>query len=214
MRSVPARAAGVDLLIGTTAEEMNLFLVMDPTIAELDEAALSARADARFVPSGRRPGEALAVYRTDRPDAPVRDVLCALLTDHTFRIPAIRLAEAQLAHHPDVWMYLFTYATPAFGGLLGSCHALEIPFVWDNLDAQGAAMFVGEPDDAIRDLARRMADAWVAFAVDGVPSSAGLPEWPRYDTDRRATMRLDTSATEVPDDPGRPERELWQGLDH
>ena len=207
-------AAGVDLLIGTTAEEMNLFLVMDPTIADLDETALSARADARFVPTGREPGEALAVYRTDRPDAPVRDVLCALLTDHTFRIPAIRLAEAQLAHHPDVWMYRFTYATPAFGGALGSCHALEIPFVWDNLDAQGAAMFVGDPDDAIRDLAQHMADAWVAFAVHGVPSSSGMAEWPRYDTDGRATMRLDTSVTEVDDDPGRHERELWQGLDH
>ena len=144
----------------------------------------------------------------------MRDVLCALLTDHTFRIPAVRMAEAQLAHHRDVWMYLFTYTTPAFGGLLGSCHALEIPFVWDNLDARGATIFLGEADDQVRDLARRMADAWVAFAVDGVPAAAGMPEWSRYDTDRRRTMRFDVSASEVLEDPGHLERELWQGLDH
>jgi para-nitrobenzyl esterase len=214
-RAVAAgHAAGVDILIGTTAEEMNLFLLLDPTMAELDEASLSDRADARFVPSGRRPGEALEVYRRDRPDAPARDVLCALLTDHTFRIPALRLAEAQLDHHPGVWSYLFTYASPAFGGLLGSCHALDVPFVWDNLDARGAAMFAGEADDGVRALARQMADAWVAFAVDGAPAAAGLPEWPRYDRDRRATMRLDRPEAEVVDDPGRHERELWQGLDH
>ncbi|MBV9951316.1 MAG: carboxylesterase/lipase family protein [Acidimicrobiia bacterium] len=206
-------AAGVDVLIGTTAEEMNLFLLMDPGLGSLDEAGLSARADARFVPAGRKPGEALAVYRQDRPDAPVRDVLCALLTDFTFRIPAIRLADAQLTQHPGVWMYLFTYRTPAFGGQLGSCHALEIPFVWDNLDARGAAMFVGEVDDGLRALATQMADAWVAFATSGVPAAPGLPEWPRYDADRRATMRFDVGAVEVLDDPGRAERELWQGLD-
>jgi carboxylesterase type B len=143
----------------------------------------------------------------------VREVLCALLTDFTFRIPAIRLADAQLTQHDDVWMYLFAYATPAFGGQLGSCHALEIPFVWDNLDARGAAMFVGEVDDRLRALASHMADAWVAFATDGVPSAPGLPEWPRYDGSRRATMRFDVTGVEVVDDPGRAERELWQGLD-
>jgi para-nitrobenzyl esterase len=208
------QAAGVDVLIGTTKDEMNLFLAMDPSMGDLDEAGLSARADARFVPSGRRPGEALEVYRRDRADASVRDVLCALLTDFTFRIPAIRLAEAQLTHHDRVWMYLFGFATPAFGGALGSCHALEIPFVWDNLDARGAEMFVGELDQGRRDLARAMADAWVAFATDGVPAAPGVPEWPRYDVDRRATMRFDVPTIEVVDDPGRAERELWQGLDH
>jgi para-nitrobenzyl esterase len=165
------------------------------------------------VPSGRRPGEALEVYRRDRADAPVRDVLCAVLTDFTFRIPAIRLAEAQLAHHDGVWMYLFGFATPAFGGALGSCHALEIPFVWDNLDAQGAELFVGELDDGRRMLARTMADAWVAFATDGGPAAPGLPDWPRYDVERRATMRFDVPTTEVVDDPGQAERRLWQGLD-
>jgi carboxylesterase type B len=47
-----------------------------------------------------------------------------------------------------------------------------------------------------------------------VPAAPGVPEWPRYDVDRRATMRFDVPTIEVVDDPGRAERELWQGLDH
>ena len=54
-------------------------------------------------------------------------------------------------------MYRFDWATPVFGGQLGACHALEIPFVFNNLEAAGSDMFVGGaatrdardgPDDA------------------------------------------------------------------
>lgn len=202
-------AAPVEILVGTNVEEMKMFLLMEPSLADLEEATLSIRADEMMTKEGYKPGDALRVYRADRAEAPLADVLSAVLTDHTFRIPAIRLAEAQLAHNPAVWMYLFGYSSPAFGGALGSCHALEIPFVWDNLDAQGAPMFAGDPTEATRALASAMADAWVAFATDGTPGSASLPQWPRYDADRRATLYLDTDRFEVVDDPHGDERGLW-----
>ena len=59
-----------------------------------------------------------------------------------------------------------------------------------------------------------MADAWVAFAQTGAPAADGLPDWPRYETGRRATLRFDVGPVEVIDDPGRAERELWQGIGH
>ena len=130
-----------------------------------------------FVPQGREPGVALATYRERLRGRADRRRAGAVLTDHTFRLPAIRMAEAQLQHQPNVWMYLFTFASPAFGGVLGACHALEVPFVWDNLDAQGAPMFVGDVGEAHRRLARLMGDAWTAFARHGDPvraRSAGL----------------------------------------
>ena len=87
-----------------------------------------------------------------------------------------------------------------FGGLLRSTHALEIPFVFDNLDRGGAEMLTGTGAErqAIADAMHR---AWIAFARDGDPNHPGLPEWPQYDTRRRATMRFDTTI-EVLDDPG------------
>lgn len=205
-------AAGVDVLLGTTLEEMKMFLVADSALGSLDEAAMQSRSDALFRPAGRAPGEALETYRRSRPDAAVADVWTAMLTDHTFRIPAIRLAEAQLAHHAGVWMYLFAYRSPAFGGALGACHALEIPFVWDNLDARGAALFAGEPTEATRALATNMADAWVAFARNGTPTAAGMPDWPAYDLDRRSTLWLDGDGATVVEDPMADERRLWQGV--
>ena len=79
-------------------------------------------------------------------------------TDQIFRIPAVRLAERQAELGNDVHMYRFDFATPAMGGVLGACHALEIPFVFSSLDAPGAAMFVGPVTDELRTLSRRMHD--------------------------------------------------------
>jgi para-nitrobenzyl esterase len=204
-------ASAVDLLVGTTLEEMKMFLLMEPSLGQLDADAMSAAADKVFVPAGRQPGEGFDTYRRRLSDASLPDVWSAVLTDRTFRMPAIRLVEAQLAHRPDVWMYLFTLRSTAFKGALGACHALEIPFVWDNLAASGAEMFIGGRSVDHDELARRMADAWVAFARDCVPSADGLPDWPMYDTERRATLRLDAAALEVVDDPMAPERQLWDG---
>jgi len=206
-------AGGVDVLIGTTLEEMKMFLVLDPAAGQVDEDTVRTRSDAIFVPKGKAAGEALATYRHARPGDPAVEVLSAMLTDRTFRIPAIRFAEAQLGHHDAVWMYLFAYRSPAFGGALGACHALEVPFVWDNLDARGADVFAGPATDATRELARQMADAWVSFARTGVPAADGLPEWRRYDADRRATLWLDPGSVEVVEDPMGDERRLWQGSD-
>ena len=108
-------------------------------------------------------------------------------------------------------MYRFDYASPAMGGALGACHALEIPFVFEALEAPGASMFVGPVSEELRTLSRRMHESWVAFARTGRPSAGGLPEWPRYTPDRRATMLLDLQPSVV-DDPAGEDREAWLGL--
>ena len=128
-----------------------------------------------------------------------------------FRMPALRLLEAQAAHQPDhTFQYLFSWRSQAFGGVLGACHALEIPFVFDTTTAPGAEMFLGVPPDApgVADLARVMRNAWAAFARTGDPQHDGLPvAWPVFDTDRRAVMELGESV-EVVEDPNASERVL------
>lgn len=208
--AVAAGEADADLVVGTTLEEARLFTLMDPRLASLDEAQLSSWCDLASNGTGLAPGRALSTYRRRLAEAPVRAVWDAVLTDRVFRIPAIRLAERQARHRPT-YMYLFTWSTPAFGGALGSCHALEIPFVFDNLDAPGAALFVGEVSPAMRAMATAMAGAWAAFARGGRPEAPGLPDWPSYDTDRRATMVLDETP-EVVDDPFGDERLVWEDL--
>ena len=134
-------------------------------------------------------------------------------TDATFRIPTVRLVEARAegASSPT-HQYLFTWASPAFGGVAGSCHALEIPFVFGVLANQGAELILGGPAAGdLWALSDAMQDAWLAFARTGDPNHPGLPDWPAWDPGTRPVMRFDVEPALV-HDPGGVERELWEGL--
>ena len=197
-------AAGVRLLVGTNHDEMTLFAFMDAALGSLDEVAIRDRV--RYYWGTEGLDEFIATYRRLQPDVSPQDLWITMSTDALFRIPAIKLAEQQLPHAP-VWSYLFTWASPVFGGALKSTHALEIPFVFDALDAPGSELFTGTGEERAP-IARRMHDAWIAFARDGSPQHDAIPEWPQYDTERRATMRIDET-WEVLDDPDSETRRLW-----
>jgi len=196
-------AAGVRVLIGTNADEMTLFGLMDPHLASIDEAGLLRRARSYH---GDSATEIVERYTANRPGSSPADVWIALATDAVFRIPAIRLAESHIPHG-SVHNYLFTWATPEFGGVLRSTHALEIPFVFDNLHKPGVGVFTGDGDE-LQGIADSMHGAWIAFARSGDPSHDDIPAWPQYTRDRRATMRFDVEC-ELLIDPAGDERSLW-----
>jgi para-nitrobenzyl esterase len=199
-------AADVRVLTGTNLTEMTLFTVADPAMATLDDDAIRGRLVGAFGADG---AGLLDDYRSRRPDATPQELWLALSTDGVFRIPAIRLLEAQAAHAP-VWSYLFTFESPVFGGILRSTHALEIPFVFDTLDGGGADMLTGTGPER-QGIADAMHRAWIAFAQHGDPSHAGIPEWPTYDLERRPTMRFDTEC-EVLDDPYGADRRAFDSV--
>jgi carboxylesterase type B len=144
----------------------------------------------------------LAAYRAAHPNAGPGDLLAAIQTDWYWRIPAIRLADAHAKNSPATWMYEFAWRSPQFGGLLGACHSLEIPFVFDTLGVETESLWGANPPQALADT---MHAAWAAFATSGDPG------WPRYGLSLRATMRFDATC-EVVDDPLSRERALWEGL--
>src|SRR5438128_3283788 len=76
-------------------------------------------------------------------------------------------------------------------------------------ELEGSALHGGRPE--AQPLADRMSEAWLAFARTGDPNHPGLPEWPVYDTGRRATMIFDVDC-HVADDPDGAERAAWDGL--
>jgi para-nitrobenzyl esterase len=199
-------AAGVHLLTGTNRHEMTLFTIADPALGTLDEAAITARVRVVY---GDAADAIVASYRANHPDATAQELWLEVATDTLFRMPAIALLEAQLAHAP-VWSYLFTWESPVFGGLLRSTHALEIPFVFDNLSGVESEMFTGTGIER-QGVADAMHAAWIAFARRGDPNHPGLPAWPQYDIERRATMRFDAQC-EVLEDPAGADRAAFSGL--
>jgi para-nitrobenzyl esterase len=195
-------SAEIPLLIGTNFDEWKLFSIVDPSMASIDDADLLKRAS-EISPE---PDAFIGTYRHRLAEAKPVEVWNAIMSDSVFRVPAIRLAEAQGQGGGRSWMYLFTWASPQFDGALGSCHALELPFVFNTLDAQGSSFFVG--DDPPRALARDLNATWAAFARFGEPSRGALGNWPGYETSGRKTMVIDV-ASGLESDPLGEERQAW-----
>jgi len=86
-----------------------------------------------------------------------------------------------------VRMYRFDWQSP--DPVLGSCHAMELPFVFGTTDVKGARKFHGVGPD-VAQLSEHMIDAWTGFAKTGDPGHGGIGDWPTYDIERRATMLL------------------------
>jgi para-nitrobenzyl esterase len=196
-------ANGVSLLVGTNRDEMRLFTMLDPAQATPDLAILERL-------FGTKAKEVAETYEADQPEQSSSDAWIDFLTDRTFRIPAIRLAECQSAHGTNVWMYRFDWPTPVLGGRLKACHGLEIPFVWNNLDKYGVNILTGD-DPARQKVADAMHLSWIMFARSGNPNTSGLPQWPAYDATHRATM-LFNEECQVVNDPQATERQLWEGV--
>jgi para-nitrobenzyl esterase len=208
-------AAGVPILIGTNTHELALFLQGDPRV--WDRALTEDELRQRVVTmAGDAADSVLEVYRSEHPKASPTERLILMVTDRTYRFDSITLAQRKVAQNRGaVYMYLFAWQTPALDGRLYAPHAIEIPFVFDNV-ARFPNVAPGRPEAAA--LAERVSAAWIAFAGSGDPAHAGLPSWPAYDARRRATMVLDWPTgvgvdggreCRVEDDPGAAARHLW-----
>ena len=109
-----------------------------------------------------------------------------------------------------VYSYLFTWPSPAMGGVLGSCHALELGFVFGTNHIPGMSSFAGT-GPAAEKLATQMQDAWLAFARSGDPSNESTGKWKRYDEANRSTMVFGAN-TKLEDAPRDEERRAWEGV--
>ena len=104
----------------------------------------------------------------------------------------------------SVYMYSLDWQSPAHGGRLKAHHAMDLPFVFDNVEV--ADTTATAPDAT--ELAARISATWIAFARNGRPDNPAIPSWPPYTSQQRATMILDT-ACRVVHDPDREIRLLW-----
>jgi para-nitrobenzyl esterase len=182
--------AEVPLLIGTTRDEMSFFTLGVPALASLDHGGL--RHWMRHVTSDPDDVEAIIATVTDARSArgePVtpRDLWVAISTEFIFRAPSVHLADAHAAAaRPGVgtYSYLFTWESPMLDGYLGSCHSLEIPFVFGSVRNPAIQGFSGGGDSALA-LSATMRRAWTAFARTGSPGT-----WSAWEPGLRPTRVL------------------------
>jgi para-nitrobenzyl esterase len=200
----PAIADDIPLLIGGTREESAFFLADDDAVwsGTLTEAAMRERL---VTVAGDKTDQLLSVYRATMPQASTGDRLIAALTGSNFWIRTVLLAERYAARRgTPVYMYSLDWQSPAHDGRVKAHHAMDLPFVFDNVDV--ADTTAGAPGAGA--LASRISATWVAFARTGSPNNSAIPSWPAYSAEDRATMVLDNDCRVVRD-PDRDARFLW-----
>jgi len=205
--TAPEVSANVPLLIGTVETEVTFFpnQVLDP----IDDLSLHAHVKQTVRgASDEQVDQLIAAYKAGRPNASNTDIFLILASDATFRAGVLVEADrkAMQAKAP-VYQYYFTWRSPVRDGKLRTFHTLEIPFVFDNVDAAKAMTGSGEDRYA---LAARMSAAWVAFARTGDPGTKELP-WPAFDITKRAVMIFNDEC-KVERDPHGKEQRLLQAI--
>jgi len=203
-------ASGIDLLIGTNRDELTLFGLGNPALLALDEDGVQ-RWVANAVPD-MPAREVIDAYRAARgareETMDPKDIWVAVGTDVVFRWPSLQLAAAHVARGSRAFVYLFDWESPAFGGMLGSCHALELPFVFGAVHLPVVQLFSGG-GPAVQLLSEQMQQAWLAFAAGGSPTHDGIDEWLPWEPNGRATMILG-ARTRLADAPNNGELEILE----
>lgn len=193
-------AKDISILIGTNKDEYNLFTVFDPEWKNADEDKIHAIYEKTF---GPLLPAIKSFYAQGKPLT--QELFNKLVTVSIFTYPALQLADMQVAQGAPVWMYRFDWETSVFNGALKSAHALEIPFVWNNLDKENTERFTGQGTER-QLVANQMHQAWINFACYGNPSAD--VEWPAYETQNRSTMIFNVER-KVENDPNATERMIW-----
>ncbi|WP_262504156.1 carboxylesterase/lipase family protein [Sphingobium sp. KCTC 72723] len=200
----PREAAHIPLIIGNTHDETALWIEKTLRAGDTTWDNLPDRL-ARQMVKDLAPDHVIARYRQLYPDRTPGQILLAASTAGRSWPGHLIQAEERARIGAPTWMYQLDFPCPDAGGILGAFHTLDIPLMFDNVDAPGAR--TGVSADARR-LAGMMADAFIALARTGDPNGGALPRWPQFELTQRPTMIFDRNVR-VMDDPRREERLLF-----
>lgn len=116
--------------------------------------------------------EQIAAFSKAYPDVKQSE---AKYADSFIRLPMLKIMSAKADQGgAPVYAYVFTYGN--------SYHGAELPYVFAHRN---------------NDVSKRMSEAWVNFARNGVPSAEGTPQWESYDRENGSTMIIDSQFTPV-----------------
>ncbi len=181
----------VELMVGHTRHEQRLLTAISGMLGKITAAQATETADI-FGPDPQR-------YRESFPDP--QELYEVVRSDWLFRMPSLKLAEAQLEAGGRAYLYELTWPAPGMGGMFGACHGLDVPLVFGNLTAGQPAMLIGDPTPEAAALSDQMRTAWTAFATNGDPG------WPSYDTGSTRLFDVEPMVTAYPE---QVSREIWR----
>jgi para-nitrobenzyl esterase len=194
--TAPAISKDKPMITGWNEDEYTFFAWErgDTSAFDLDFAGLYARLEPQY---GSDTQQIVDSYRRALPDALAPDLFVAISSITMMGLGSVEIAEKKAAQGgASVYLYHFGYKSemkiPGTDYALGTPHAMDISFKFNNeTPANGPGFLSGSrPDRFVA--SHNMAALWTGFARSGRPAAAGVPEWPAYTLEERASMRIDT----------------------
>ena len=159
---------GIDLIIGTNADEINYFKIMFKYLFSIVvNFFLENILYKRIKKNGFEIFNEYKKYVKDKP----KD---NFLNDLYFRIPALKIAQLHSKNNGNVYLYYWTY--PSSLPHYGACHAIELSYVFNNLHIDE---LIGNKNINYK-LAEVSQNMWAKFAKSGNPSTKDY-KWEKFD---------------------------------
>ena len=194
--TAPAISKDKPLITGWNEDEYTFFAWErgDTSAFGLDFAGLYAKLEPQY---GSDTQQIVDTYRRALPDASAPDLFVAISSITMMGLGSVEIAEKKAAQDgAPVYLYHFGYKSemkiPGTDYAMGTPHAMDITFKFNNeTPANGPGFLSGNrPDRFVA--SHNMAALWTSFARSGRPAAVGVPEWPAYTLEERASMRIDT----------------------
>ncbi|MBE8954603.1 MAG: carboxylesterase/lipase family protein [Quinella sp. 2Q5] len=175
---------GVKLLTGTTAEEYRYWLLYFKDFLKIVPKVHPTLNPLFYADEFTEGKELYAAWQKNHMDLPADERYLEFADQLDWRVGQELCAEYHSAFD-TTYYYLFSQTSPVEG--LGSCHAIDLPFVFGNpahdIEAKPSAKLI-----------KQVQATWTAFAATGDPKNELIPQWHRYTADDRRTMEINSKA--------------------
>ena len=173
-------ARGIKFLTGTTADEWRYWLLLyGDNFFEIFRENPKKFSPAMLKYEAQTPQEIYQAWLKNRPDT--EDNFCEFTNQLDWCVGQELAAEYQ-SKFDDVYYYLFSEWSTIEN--LRSCHAVELPFTFNNHDE----LYPNPPQNLIK----QVQASWTAFATNGNPDNEFIPHWEKYSVNNRQTMELNS----------------------
>lgn len=183
------KAAHVDMLIGTNADEVRYWInemgyyVPFPSGEFIYRLAIPVMYESdtkRFSPEDKK---LLKSFMNLQSDSRIWNIT-EFYNEILFRVPALFQAQANSENGGRAFVYYWKYPSALKNS--GACHAVELAYLFNNTDE---TIYTG--DNINMELAARVQEMWVNFALTGNPGTADT-QWREYNSKTRESMVIDT----------------------
>lgn len=218
-QTAPEISSNKPLITGWNEDEYAFFAMQgrDTESFKMNFDQLPAKLEPQY---GSNTQIIIDAYRKAMPNASAPDIYMAVSSITMMGLGSVEIAEKKAKQNgAPVYLYNFGYKSdmkiPGTDYPMGTPHAMDISFKFNNevppREGDPPRMSFGgsNPDRFIA--SHNFAELWTTFARTGKPAAEGVPDWPAYNLEDRATMRIDTKC-EVIYNRYNVELDMWRSI--